>query len=268
MRKLDTRSRSKRSSQGTFTVQLQAFIKVHTLDLLREPRSTIALLISFLGLIGLLWGVDLLVVAASGTHAGILLGSIPLVAMTGLMTISFMLTTVPLVRHRSAGILRALGTTPAERGAYILGHVPVRAGAILLVSMVLLGIACASSPEFVLRDAANTFITLLLGGAMLLSFGFLFAARLTNLDVAMQLAYLISVAALATSGVFFPLSALPGWVSSIFRLLPTTWLAETLTAALTHSAAPQPFILTWGLMGATTLAASIAAVRLQRWQGE
>ena len=243
-------------------------MQAHTLELLRDPRSIVALGTSFLGLIGLLWGVDALISTATGTHADLLLGSIPLITMIGLMTISFTLTTVPLVKHRSGGILQTLGVTPAHRGAYLLGHVPVRVGTILTAAAVLLGIACVAGRKFFLTEVIATIFTITLGGAMLLSIGYLIGARLTNLNTAMQLAYILPVVALATSGVFFPLSVLPTWLATSFRFLPTTWLAEALTATLTHSPSAHFLGLTWGMMGAATVVASISASKLYRWVGE
>jgi ABC-2 type transport system permease protein len=256
------------STTRAFPVQLRSFAVTHARDLLRDPRSVIALVASFLALIGLLWGVDALVATASGSPAGVLARGLPLVSSTGLMAIAFMLTTVPLVRHRSTGLLRALSTSPARRDAYLLGHLPIRVGLVVVEAAVIIALAAWTVPTRTFADLVAIAGTILLGGAMLLGFGYLLAARLSNPDVAMQLAYLLPMLALATSGALFPLTILPEWVAGLFRLLPTTWIVGALEAIVSHTRAPVPLAVVWSLMAVCALGSGIAADRLHRWDAD
>lgn len=251
----------------TFRSQLRSFTTAHARDLLRDPSSAIILVASFLGLIGLLWGVDAIVAGAGGAPAGVLERGLPLVATTGLMAVAFMLTTVPLVRHRGTGLLRALSTTPARHDAYLLGHLPIRLGVVVGQTVVIVALAAWTSPERPLGDLVAVAVTVLLGGAMLLGFGYLLATRLSNPDVAMQLAYLLPMLALVTSGALFPLSVLPEWAAGIFRVLPTTWIVGTLDAILSQTPPPAPLAVMWGLLAACALVAGLAVGRLHRWGG-
>lgn len=253
------------STVHPFPAQVRSFAAAHARDLVRDPRSIIALAASFLALIGLLWGVDALVATASGTPAGVLERGLPLVSSTGLMAIAFMLTTVPLVRHRSTGLLRALSTSPARRDAYLFGHLPIRVGMVVGEAAVIIALAAWTVPTRPLSDLVAVAVTMLLGGAMLLGFGYLLAARLSNPDIAMQLAYLLPMLALATSGALFPLAILPEWVAGLFRLLPTTWIVGALEAIISHGPQTVPLAVVWSLMAACALVSGLAAARLHRW---
>ncbi|MBF4564494.1 ABC transporter permease [Plantibacter sp. VKM Ac-2876] len=253
------------STVHPFPAQVRSFAAAHAHDLVRDPRSIIALVASFLALIGLLWGVDALVATVSGTPAGVLERGLPLVSSTGSMAIAFMLTTVPLVRHRSTGLLRALSTSPARRDAYLLGHLPIRVGLVVVEAAVIIALAASTVPTRPLSDLVAIAGTILLGGAMLLGFGYLLAARLSNPDIAMQLAYLLPMLALATSGALFPLAVLPEWVAGLFRLLPTTWIVGALEATISHGPQPVPLAVVWSLMAACALVSGLAAARLHRW---
>lgn len=253
------------STAQAFRAQTRAFTTAHARELVRDPRSIVALVASFLGLIVLLWGVDALVAGASGAPAGVLARGLPLVASMGVMAIAFMLTTVPLVRHRSSGLLRTLSTSPARRGAYLLGHLPIRVGMVVAEAAVIVALVAWTTPGRPIPELLAVSGTVLLGGAMLLGFGLLLAARLSNPDVAMQLAYLLPMAALVTSGALFPLAILPDWVAAVFRLVPTTWIVGALDALVSGVPAPLPLAATWGLMAACALGAGLAAVRLHRW---
>lgn len=253
------------STTHAFPVQVRSFAAAHARDLVRDPRSIIALIASFLALIGLLWGVDVLVATASGSPAGVLERGLPLVSSTGSMAIAFMLTTVPLVRHRSTGLLRALSTSPARRDAYLLGHLPIRVGLVVVEAAVIIALAAWTEPARPFADVVAIAGTILLGGAMLLGIGYLLAARLSNPDVAMQLAYLLPMLALATSGALFPLAVLPEWVAGLFGLLPTTWIVGALEATISQGPQPVPLAVVWSLMAAFALLSGLAAARLHRW---
>lgn len=253
------------STTHAFPAQVRSFAAAHARDLVRDPRSVIALVASFLALIALLWGVDALVATASGAPAGVLERGLPLVSSTGSTAIAFMLTTVPLVRHRSTGLLRALSTSPARRDAYLFGHLPIRVGLVVVEAAVIIALAAWTVPTRPLSDLVAIAGTILLGGAMLLGFGYLLAARLSNPDIAMQLAYLLPMLALATSGALFPLAALPEWVAGLFRLLPTTWIVGALEAIISQGPQPVPLAVVWSLMAACAVVSGLAAARLHRW---
>ena len=243
--------------------QILPFARVHTRELLRSKRALVALLVSFAALPVLFWGIDILIVAATGGPGGLLRTSLPLIAVTGFMAVALILTTVQLVTYRSNGVLRQLATTPARRTAFLLGHVPVRAGIIALEGIVIIAIAIADG--IVMGDVGKLAVTLLLGGAMMLAFGYLLAARMTNPDLALQLSYIIPMIALFTSGAVFPLELLPEWITIVFRALPSTWFDNTLSALFANTVPFLPIGANWALMTLFAAGAAYVAIRSHQW---
>lgn len=242
--------------------QFLVFTRIHTHEIVRDRRAAITVVLSFVALPGLFWAVDVVISASTGTSIGLLRTSLPLVAATSFMAVAFILTTVPLVRYRSAGVLRTLSTTPAQARVFLLGHASIRAGILCLEAGAILAIAAIGGAT----QAGTLAITLFLGAAMILALGYLLAARLASLDVALQLAYLIPMIVLATSGALFPLDILPSGVAITFRLLPTTWLVDAARALIVGTAPTMPILQCWALMVAATVAMGWAALRLNRWR--
>ena len=108
-------------------------------------------------------------------------------------------------------------------------------------------------------------VTLLLGAAMLLSLGYLLAARMTNPDIARQLSYLLPMLVLVTSGALFPLEVYPEAVRIAMSALPTTWLVDSIDAQIGGTAPNLPRGVGWSLMGLVAAVVSCAAARLFRW---
>lgn len=243
--------------------QVLPFARVHTRELLRNKRALMALLVSFAALPVPFWGIDILIAAATGSPAGLLRKSLPLIAVTGFMAIALILTTVQLVTYRSNGVLLQLATTPARRKAFLLGHVPVRAGILALEAIVIIAIAIADGIDT--GDVGLLAVTLLLGAAMMLAFGYLLAARMTNPDLALQLSYIIPMIALFTSGAVFPLEILPEWITIVFRALPSTWFVDTLSALFANSAPSLPIGVNWALMTLFAAGTAYVAVRSHQW---
>ncbi|QIM16455.1 ABC transporter permease [Leucobacter insecticola] len=244
------------------STQLQEFTRTHTRELLRDKNATVVILASFLGMLGMFWILDLVISGATGEPTMLLKRTFVMVSFIGFMGIAFGTTTVPLVRYRSLGTLRQLSTTPARVSAFLLGHVPVRAGLVAAESIIVVAVMLTQgvSPLHTLQ----AIVTLLLGGLLLLALGYLVAARLKNPNVALQLTYLAPMFVLASSGAMIPLSVYPGWLESVCRFLPTTWFADALNAQITGSAPALPLGIAWLLLAFTTAAFAALAARLMR----
>lgn len=244
--------------------ELREFAKTHARELIRDRRAVVAILLSFAFVLALLWGIDLLITAATNKPGHLLQTSLSLVVTTGFMAVALVATTVSLVRYRSIGILRQLSTTPARRAAFLLGHVPIRAAIVCAESVIILAAAIAGG--LTAGDAMPLAVTLLIGGAMLLSFGYLLASRMTNIDLALQLAYIVPLIILLTSGALFPLDVYPEPVQVLFHTLPSTWFVDTFNAQIHGTAPLLPLGVIWASMALITIGIAYVSLRLYRWQ--
>lgn len=252
--------------ESQFVSHLRAFTGTHAREMFRDRRAVVTVAVSFAAFLVLFWGVDLLVSRATGTDADFLLLSLPLLSAIAFMTVAFSLTTVPLVNYRGIGVLRALATTPAHATAFVLGHLPIRAGILGVETIIILAIAAAHGVS--LPNIGALALTLMLGGAMLLSFGYLLATRMSNQDAALQLSYLLPLVVLATSGTTLAENIVPDWLVRVCEALPTTWFIDAAGSILRGSTPGAPLPLLWAGMAVITVAASYATFRMFQWTPE
>ncbi|QEW03020.1 ABC transporter permease [Microbacterium lushaniae] len=243
--------------------QFPELVRTHAREVIRDGRAVLAILVSFIALIALLGGIDLIIAGSMGQPPRILQSGLGLVSVTGFMAVAFVITTVPLVNYRHRGILRQLATTPARRATFLLAHVPIRAAIIFTETVIVIAVALIGGLDA--SQALPLAFTLLLGAGMILSLGYLLAARMTNPDAALQLSYIVPMLVLVTSGALFPLGIYPPAVRIALSGLPTTWLVDSINAQIGGNAPTLPVGLTWFLMGLLTLVVSCATPRLFRW---
>jgi ABC-2 type transport system permease protein len=229
-----------------------------TKEFLRNPKLIVAQGFAFVFILLLSVGLDaVLTVPFLRDNLGMILAM-------GVMSVAFMGTTVPLVTMRERGTLRLFGTTPVSRLSFVLAQLPVRSAVCALEAGVVLGLALALGRV----DAGGVLrflLTAAIGSVMLVSIGFLFAARSRNAELATQLTGFVPVVVLATSGTAFPIEVYPEWVRVAFEILPTTWFMQAVNADLNGVAPFLPVSVLWVLMLAAAVVATLAAARLFGW---
>lgn len=194
----------------------------------------------------------------------LLRANLGIVAMTGIASVAFIATTVPLVGMRERGLLRLFGTTPLRRSTFLLAQLPTRA----LVTLTMMGITVAIA--FGQRyaegfDLLSLAISLSLGAGMLFSFGFLCAARSRNAEATQQGMAMLTIGLAFASGGLLPTALLPAGVQVAMNCLPTTWLASAASASLVGTAPVLPLPALWCLMLLTSAGAALLAARLFEW---
>lgn len=209
------------------------------------------------------------VVDANGSpEVDVLRINLATVLVTGFMAIAFIGTSVPLTAMRQKGTLRLLGTTPVNRLAFILSQSPVRLALGLAEAVIILVVAWTQG-YVASGNILRFFVTLVIGLLMLFALAYLLASRSTNADVITQITGFLPVIVILTSGTVMPAELFPAPVQFITRCFPTTWFMQAVGA---DSSGVTPFVSVywlWLMMGVVTVAASILAARIFKWdQGE
>ena len=185
-------------------------------------------------------------------------------AMLGIASIAFIGTTVPLVAMRERGLLRLFGTTPLRSSTFLLAQLPARV--LVAVVPITLTVAIAVWQRYLDGlDVLGLGVTFLLGTAMLLSFGLLFAARSRNAEATQQSMAMLTIMLVFASGGLLPASILPAVIQIAMNCLPTTWLATAASATLTGSEPFFPLTVLWALMAVAAACAAGMAARLFEW---
>lgn len=187
------------------------------------------------------------------------------IMQTGLFTVVF-----TLVRFKSQGVLRRLKATPIGASHFLAGQLTTKAIVVVLQTYVLvivgalvLGVSVGAG-----RIAAwfDLTIVALLGGALFIAIGLAVSGWAKNEETAAPVANIISMPMMFLSGVFFPLSIMPDWVTKYAQFLPLKYLADAMRAITVEGAA----ITTLGseLLGLTVwIVISFAiAVKMFRWE--
>ena len=104
-----------------------------------------------------------------------------------------------------------------------------------------------------------------LGGALFISLGLAISSTAKNEDTAAPLSNVIAMPMMFLSGVFFPITALPAWLSGATRHLPLTYLADGMRAVAVERAGPGEVIPELIGLGIWTVVAFVISARLFRW---
>jgi ABC-2 type transport system permease protein len=124
--------------------------------------------------------------------------------------------------YRESGILKRLRATPLRPHTILTAHVIVK----LVFTVVTLALMAAAGRRFYpmpLHVAWFSFaIALIVSTISILSVGFLIASLVPTARFAQPIGSLILYPMLGASGLFVPITSLPGWLQPIAHVLPLT----------------------------------------------
>ena len=167
---------------------------------------------------------------------------------------------------RVARILKLLGATPLPRGMFLAVEILIRIGISFIQALVVIIIG---HHGFGLTLANNWLYIagwVLLGTATFVSMGYMFttfARTIESGNAIMQLAQLLMM---FLSGIFMPLDLLPGYLQTVMRFIPLTYLADGMRHAIAGN--PSLYGVTTDfvvLLGVTTFCL-ITTVKRFKWE--
>jgi ABC-2 type transport system permease protein len=169
------------------------------------------------------------------------------------------------VAYRERGILRRIKVTPFPLWKFTLARIASNLVVAMLTSAILIGMGVLVWGMEPTGNPLVIALAILVGGLAFLAIGFLIAAVSRNVEVAASYANLITFPMLFLSGVFFPLSSLPGWLASITQYLPLRYLIDALREVMNFG---NGITVIWGDLLVLTgwfVVAMLLAVRFFRW---
>jgi ABC-2 type transport system permease protein len=187
------------------------------------------------------------------------------IMQTGLFTVVF-----TLVRFKSQGVLRRLKATPIGASHFLAGQLTTKAIVVVLqtyvlviVGAVVLGVSVGAGRVGAWFDLT---VLALLGGALFIAIGLAVSGWAKNEETAAPVANIISMPMMFLSGVFFPLSVMPDWLTRWSQYLPLTYLADGMRAITVEGAS----IATLGTeligLGVWIAISFVIATKLFRWE--
>lgn len=157
------------------------------------------------------------------------------IMQTGLFTVVF-----TLVRFRSQGVLRRLKATPIGATHFLAGQLTTKALVVVIqtyvlviIGSIILGVAVAADLIAAWFDLT---VLALLGGALFITIGLAVSGWAKNEETAAPIANVISLPMMFLTGVFFPLSIMPDWLTQWSQYLPLTFLVDGMRAITVEGA--------------------------------
>ena len=168
---------------------------------------------------------------------GLLIPGIAAMAImqTGLFTVVF-----SLVRFKSQGVLRRLKATPIGAAHFLAGQLTTKAIVVVIQTYVLIIVGAVALGVSVNTGRLGAWFDLtilaLLGGALFIAMGLAISGWAKSEETAAPMANVISMPMMFLSGVFFPLSVMPEWLTRWSQYLPLTYLADGMRAITVEGA--------------------------------
>ncbi|MBA31456.1 MAG: hypothetical protein CL748_02875 [Chloroflexi bacterium] len=147
------------------------------------------------------------------------------IMQTGIFSVGF-----TLVRLKRTGMLRRIKATPAGASHFLAAQISTRAIIILIQTYLLLLLGkFFLGADINLLDIIfwiNITIVSLIGGAVFIGLGLAISGKSRSEDTLAPIANLIVFPMMILSGIFFPVSSLPNWLSNFTQFFPLSFLAN------------------------------------------
>jgi ABC-2 type transport system permease protein len=173
----------------------------------------------------------------------------------------------PLVQMREQQVLRRLGATPLSRTTLLGAQVGWRMTTGLLQAALLIGFGVLA---FHIRIEPSAWLpmlgVILLGGAVLVSLGFLLAGIARSNESVIGLGQVVQFPMMFLSGTLFPLDALPAFLKPAADAMPLTYLGDALRQLMLGAQPLFPLWVDYAVLGGFLVVLAGLAVRCFRWE--
>lgn len=196
---------------------------------------------------------------------------IPGILATAIMWLG-VFAAIPLVQQREQQVLRRVAASPVPRSTLVLAQVLSRlvvsiaqAAFILVAAGIFFGVPLGTRLNSVAEAIGVVVGLVLLGALAFVAIGYAVASLSSTQSNAHAVAQLLTMPMLLLAGVFFPVSAMPGFLHPVVALLPLTYLADALRQTTVAGQYFAPLSVDLAVLCAWVLIPIALAVRYFRW---
>ena len=191
--------------------------------------------------------------------------------MPGLFTITtisgaFFGVTYLMVNERETGILRRYRVTPVTATTVVLANA-IRAVAMLTVSITVQGLVGWLVFRFTIAGSPLALATVILFGALaFVPLGLIVGSTAQDMRAAPAISNLLFFPMVFASGAAVPFWMLPGWVQSLSRLLPATYMVEAMQGVMVRG---ESLVQLWAPLAVLAVTCAVGAAlnsMLFRWE--
>ena len=173
---------------------------------------------------------------------------------------------IPLVQQREKGILKRIGATPLARWKLVGSNVLLRLLVAIVDAVLILGIGMVFFGVQIVGNvlAAGAFV--LLGAGSFLAIGFMLASFLKTEEQATGVVQVVQMPMMFLSGIFFQFDFLPGFLQTVGRAMPLTYLADALRQTMVNGTQIAPLTTDLAILGVWLVVCLGVSTRFFRWE--
>ncbi|MEP7159218.1 MAG: ABC transporter permease, partial [Chloroflexota bacterium] len=172
---------------------------------------------------------------------------------------------IPLVAQREKQILKRLAATPLSRVTFVGSNVVMRLLIAALQTVTIVGIGMALFGVTIVGNILVVAGFIVLGALTFLAVGYIIASYARTEESANALTSVIQFPLMFLSGIFFPISFMPGWLQPVAAAMPLTYLADALRQTMVGGAAYASLGIDALVLGAWMIVCFLIAARFFRW---
>jgi len=173
---------------------------------------------------------------------------------------------IPLVQQREKGILKRIGATPLPRWKLVGSNVLLRLLVAIVDAVVILGIGVAVFNVQIVGSVLAVVGIVLLGAGAFLAIGFMLASFLKTEEQATGVVQVVQMPMMFLSGIFFQFDFLPGFLQTIGRFMPLTYLADALRQVMVNGTQVAPLGMDLAILTGWLVVCLTISARSFRWE--
>jgi ABC-2 type transport system permease protein len=219
--------------------------------------------------LGAMYGSDLINPADPNSPTGISFLA-PGLAVLSLMSNGLIGNSGAMAHFREKGILRRIQATPLPVWQLILSRVVMRSVVMVGQAALMIGLSVlVFQARYDWMGVVEAVPWVVLGAVLFMAMGQAIAATVRKVDTVMAVAQVINFVLMFLGSLWTPFAAMPGWLQSVSRWLPSTMVADLVRAPMLPAPYSERIMpASIELLGvAVYLLVSVAlAVRFFKWE--
>jgi ABC-2 type transport system permease protein len=172
-----------------------------------------------------------------------------------LIPLNALFSGIGVVVDRQHGAMRELLVAPIRRSSIILGNLVAALAITALQIVVLIALSAVRGATYVTGTRLLWFVgTALVFSTLMYSVAEILATRLPSAEAYTGALPVVAIIPFFFAGSLFPITALPGWLDAVAKVLPLTHALALFRYGLTSSSGSKALHNIWGMHSVTAMA--------------
>jgi ABC-2 type transport system permease protein len=180
--------------------------------------------------------------------------------------VSTVFAAIPLVQQRERLILKRRNATPLPRWTLVGSNVLMRLVIAAVQTILIMGIGIWVFGVKLAGDLAVTIGFVGLGALTFIAIGYVIASFAPTEEAANGMTSIVQFPLMFLSGIFFPLTFMPGWLRGVATAMPLTYLGDALRQTMVGGTPFVPLGMDLLVLAGWLVVCLAISARFFRWQ--